>query len=164
MSYSHFKNRYQEPFSNKPLLVKLSFNELSHEDRVGLESTFSLQDIKDVIWNAASRKSLGPYGFSMEFFKASRDIIKSDLFDCIGEFFLLTHLHKAILASLMLLIPKCQNPQSLNDYFMICLIWSIYCIISKLKTGRLKRVSDKLIYVNHSHLFIIEDCLSVLWC
>lgn len=53
------------------------FKELSHEDMVGLKVPFTLQEVKEVIWNAASGKSLGPYGFSMEFFKASWEIILS---------------------------------------------------------------------------------------
>ncbi|XP_058776651.1 uncharacterized protein LOC131650971 [Vicia villosa] len=86
----------------------------------------------------------------MEFFKVCWDIIKIDLFDCITEFFTQVHLPKAVSASFIALIPKCLNPQSLTDYRPICLISSVYRIISKLLATRLKGVVDKLVSLHQS--------------
>lgn len=82
-----FKDRFQEPIIVRPNLDGFSFNELSSEDRNGLKAPFSLQDIKDVIWNADEGNNPGAYGFFMEFYKFSWDIIKYDMFECINVFF-----------------------------------------------------------------------------
>lgn len=42
---------------------------LSHEDRLGFEGHLFLQDIKDIIWNAASRKVLVHMVFPSNFLK-----------------------------------------------------------------------------------------------
>ncbi|XP_058733449.1 uncharacterized protein LOC131605067 [Vicia villosa] len=47
--------------------------------------------------------------------------------------------------SFIALIPKTENPQGLEEYQPICLIGSIYKIISKLLARRLRKVIDKLI-------------------
>lgn len=57
LSFNHFKEIFQEPLSNMPLLEGVSFSEHYHEDMIGLEDPFCLQDIKEVIWNGVRGKS-----------------------------------------------------------------------------------------------------------
>lgn len=52
---------------------------------------------------------------------------------------------KVINASFIALIPKVQDPQSLNQYRPISLIGSIYKIVAKLLAKRLKRVMPNII-------------------
>lgn len=52
---------------------------------------------------------------------------------------------KVINASFIALIPKVQDPQSLNQYRPISLIGSIYKIVAKLLGRRLKRVMPDII-------------------
>lgn len=42
MAFSQFKDRFQKTYSNRPMLDDVSFNEISHEDRIVLEVHFSL--------------------------------------------------------------------------------------------------------------------------
>lgn len=140
LALNHFQERFHEPFSTRLNLVGVPFNELSRDDKNALELPFSLQDIKNVIWNGTIRKIPSPSGFSMKFYKARWSIIKFDLLECINDFFLQTYLSKSMVLSFISLIPKNHNPQILNDYHPICLIGSIYRIISKLLVDRLKRL------------------------
>lgn len=86
----------------------------------------------------------------MEFYKFCWEVFEHDLFQCISEFFLQDHLPKVILITFISLIRKFHNPQDLSDYHPICLISSVYMIISKLLVGGLKGVLDKLISDNQS--------------
>lgn len=69
MAFDHFQERFQKKFYSRPLLEGIVFNDLSYDKRASLEALYSMQDIKEVIWNVASGKNLCPYGFSMEFYK-----------------------------------------------------------------------------------------------
>lgn len=42
LTFSQFKDRFQETSSNRSMLDDVSFNEISHEDRIFLEAPFSL--------------------------------------------------------------------------------------------------------------------------
>ncbi|CAJ2673784.1 unnamed protein product [Trifolium pratense] len=54
-------------------------------------------------------------------------------------------LPKAVTASFLTLIPKKDHPQILFDYRPICLIGSLYKILSRILANRLKRVLGKVI-------------------
>ncbi|MCI07590.1 LINE-1 reverse transcriptase like, partial [Trifolium medium] len=51
----------------------------------------------------------------------------------------------AITASFLTLIPKKDHPQALSDYRPICLVSSLYKILSKVLAARLKKVLGKVI-------------------
>lgn len=66
----------------------------------------------------------------------------------INKFFFAGHLPKAFTTSFIILTLKKTNPLDLNGYHPICLIGSIYKIISKLLAGRVKKVIGWLISIN----------------
>ncbi|KAI5406851.1 hypothetical protein KIW84_053209 [Lathyrus oleraceus] len=59
-----------------------------------MELSFSMLDVKEVIWCSGPDKSPDPNRFNLGFSKACWDIIKFDLFYYIMEFFQTTHLSK----------------------------------------------------------------------
>jgi hypothetical protein len=65
--------------------------------------------------------------------------------DFVCEFHENAVLPKAVTASFLTLVPKKDHPQGLFDYRPICLIGSLYKILSKLLANRLKQVLGKLI-------------------
>ncbi|XP_058746501.1 secreted RxLR effector protein 78-like [Vicia villosa] len=52
---------------------------------------------------------------------------------------------KSITSSFLSLIPKSSNPLGLDDYRLICLVGSIYKVISKVLAGRIKRVLHSIV-------------------
>jgi hypothetical protein len=71
--------------------------------------------------------------------------VKQDVMNFLNEFHVNAFLPKAFRSSFLTLIPKKDHPQELVDYRPICLIGSMYKILSKLLANRLKRVMGKLI-------------------
>src|SRR3954464_12910339 len=68
----------------------------------------------------------------------------------VNELFEFATLPKAVTASFLALIPKVDNPSSLDDFRPICLISSMYRILAKLLASRLKKVIGKLVSSCHS--------------
>lgn len=56
--------------------------------------------------------------------------------------------------TLITLIPKCQNPESLNNFRLISLCNTIYTIVSKIIVGRIRRLLNNLI--SHAKLHLLK--------
>jgi hypothetical protein len=65
--------------------------------------------------------------------------------DFFHEFHSTAILPKAITASFLTLVPKNDHPQSLSEYRPICLVSSLYKLLSKVLAARLKIVMGKVI-------------------
>lgn len=52
-----------------------------------IESPFSMEEIKNVVWDCGGDRSLGPDGFSFRFIRHFRDIFTSDYIDFVEEFY-----------------------------------------------------------------------------
>ncbi|XP_058776954.1 uncharacterized protein LOC131651303 [Vicia villosa] len=103
----------------------------------------------------AGNKSVGPDGFSLKFYKQNWDLIKNDVLRFLSDFHKFPKLTKACTSSFLTLIPKINNPQSLTDYRLICLMGSMYKIFSKLLASRLKCVLGK-IFSNNQTTFVLR--------
>jgi hypothetical protein len=110
-----------------------------------LTRAFSVEEVREVIWYSDGDKSPGPDGFNFKFLKVCWDIIKIDIMNFLHEFFESATLPKAFTASFLTLIPKKDHAQALSEYRPICLVTSMYKLLSKIMAGRLKQVLGKLI-------------------
>lgn len=81
----------------------------------------------------------------MRFFKACWDIMKNNIIRFVNEFYANPLLPKVLIASFLGLIPKSVNPQSREEYKPICLVGSLFIILSKLLASRLKKVMSNMI-------------------
>jgi hypothetical protein len=141
----HFSKQFTEEWSNRPFLEGINFSSLSAEDNAFLLEPFLEEEIRETIWSCDGNKSPGPDGFNLNFLKACWYIVKDDVVAFFKEFHKNAILPKALTASFLTLIPKKDHPQGLHDYRPICLIGSIYKILSKVLANRLKSVMGKLI-------------------
>ncbi|XP_058765925.1 uncharacterized protein LOC131639447 [Vicia villosa] len=71
--------------------------------------------------------------------------IEEDVLACFNSFFSGAVLSKCITSSFIALIPKNSNPLVLDDYRPICLVGSIYKMVSKLLACRIKKVLPSII-------------------
>lgn len=109
-----------------------------------MECPFLEIGVKDVVWDCDGNKTLGPGGFTLEFFKNQWETVKKDVMKFISDFHSKEILIKACI-SFISMIPKVPNPQSLLEYRPICLVGSLLKILSKLLAGRLKEMIERLI-------------------
>ncbi|XP_058776499.1 uncharacterized protein LOC131650805 [Vicia villosa] len=127
-----------------------------------LESLFSLEELKEALLECDGSKSPGPDGFSMDFFKTFRLIIKEDLLKFCSDFYSRGKLVKSIFSAFIALIPKNKNPQDLSEYRPICLVGSLYKILPKMLAARIKKVMGSLISCNQSAFVPGRNMLDVV--
>ncbi|GJZ34395.1 hypothetical protein Tco_0580212 [Tanacetum coccineum] len=64
-----FKVKFQVQESHVNFSLLLASNTLQEHDRISLESSVSIDEIKDAVWACGSSKAPGPDGFSFAFIK-----------------------------------------------------------------------------------------------
>ncbi|CAJ2673212.1 unnamed protein product [Trifolium pratense] len=141
----HFSRHFTKEWSSRPFLQVIAFDTLSADDNALLLEPFEEEEVKETIWSCDGSKSPGPDGFNLIFFKVCWPIVKYDVMAFLREFHASVCLPKVVTASFLTVIPKKDHPQDLFDYRPICLIGSLYKILSKLLANRLKRVLGKVI-------------------
>ncbi|GKV28743.1 hypothetical protein SLEP1_g37755 [Rubroshorea leprosula] len=141
----HFEKLFTEENWQRPRLDGISFNQISGVDNELLTATFSEVEIKQAIWDCGSSKSPGPDGFNFRFIKEMWEDIKSEIIDFVQEFHRLGRLVRGSNASFIVLIPKVENPQRIEEFRPISLIGVMYKIIAKLLANRLRKVLPKII-------------------
>jgi hypothetical protein len=127
-------------------LNALDLPSLSAIQARGIEAPFSSEEVKRIIMEMPADRALGPDGFSGLFFKLYWDIIAADLLAA------LNHLHKGqfnnlrrLNSSILILLPKKQNPLDIQEYRPIRLIHSFSKILTKLLAARIAPLLPTLI-------------------
>lgn len=143
----HFSCLFSEQSPNRPFLDSLCFDQLSTPQNETLIAPFTETEVRDIIFQSDGNKSPGPDGFNLNFFKATWNIIKEDIMGFFKEFHLNASLPKALTSSFLALIPKVKNPSLLKEFRPICLIGSLYKILSKVLAKRLKDYLGSLISI-----------------
>ncbi|GKV09210.1 hypothetical protein SLEP1_g20749 [Rubroshorea leprosula] len=141
----YFQDLFTESNWLRPKLDGINFKQLSHADNEPLMAEFSEEEIKSAVWDCEPTKSPGPDGFNFKFIKAMWEDIKQDIIGYIQEFHDRGKIEKGANASFIVLIPKIENPQRIEDYRPISLIGVMYKILAKLLANRLRKVLDKII-------------------
>ncbi|GKV33852.1 hypothetical protein SLEP1_g42302 [Rubroshorea leprosula] len=103
----------------RPKLEGIDFKQISSTDSELLMAEFSEDEIKEAVWDCDSSKS-------PEFHRNGKLVRGSN-------------------ASFIVLIPKVDNPQKIEEYRPISLIGVMYKIITKLLDNRLRKVLPKII-------------------
>ncbi|GKV27047.1 hypothetical protein SLEP1_g36255 [Rubroshorea leprosula] len=142
---SYFQGLFTEERWQRPRLDGINFNQLSQTNNESLTAVFSEEEIKNAVWDCDSTKSPGLDGFNFRFIKAMWEDIKQDITSFAQEFHKNGKLVKGSNASFIVLIPKVENPQRIEEYRPISLIGVMYKIIAKLLGNRLRKVLDKVI-------------------
>jgi hypothetical protein len=123
---------------------------------------FSTKEIDEIILDLPTDKAPGPIGFNNLFFKKSCHIIRGDMYNLCQDFFHHQADLKSINHSFITLVPKKDNPGSVNDFRPIYLLNSSIKFISKPLANTLQSIALKIVHENQ-YGFIkgrtIQDCL-----
>ena len=117
-----FHTRFTEQDYSRPYLDGVPFNSISHGQREQMVVPFSDQEIKEVVWSCGGDKCPGPDGLNFNFIKKFWDVLNPEFRRFVDEFYAHGSFPRGSNASFVALIPKMNNPQSLNDYRPISLI------------------------------------------
>lgn len=106
-------------------------------DKMMLIQDVTEEDIKQVLFKMACRKSPGPDGYTMEFYKASWPVIGKEVVIAVRSFFEKGFLPKGVNSTILALIPKKEEAIYMRDYRPISCCNVLYKIISKLLANRI---------------------------
>ena len=95
--------------------------------------------------NMKAMKGLSPNRFQPIFCKQYWDVIGDDLWCMVREAFRRGHIDPRIVETLIVLIPKTENPSHLKNFHPISLCNVIYKVITRLLVNRLRPFLDELV-------------------
>ncbi|KAF3647470.1 hypothetical protein FXO38_18639 [Capsicum annuum] len=98
--------------------------------------------------------------FSVAFFKHSWEVVNTEVIVTIQNFHERGIFERSFNATSVALIPRKVGAKELKDFRPISLIGSIYKIISKLLTERLKKVMHKLVDDKQMAFLIAKECIN----
>lgn len=115
-----------------------------------LQKEITSEEVKTTIFAMPLDKSPGPDGFSVEFIRASWDIVGADIVAAVKEFFRNGRLLKDFNNTLIALIPKVPDACRLGEFRPISCCNLMYKIVTKILAKRLKPVLLQCISPNQA--------------
>nr|KYP62677.1 Transposon TX1 uncharacterized [Cajanus cajan] len=145
-----FEGHFRECLHARPRLQDTDFKTLSEEDATTLILSFFDEEVKIAVWDCEGPKNPGPDGFNFTFIKDFWDDIKADFLAFLHEFHANGKLVKGSNSSFVVLVPKTDNPQKVEEYRPIFLIGCMYKVLAKVLANRMKKVVGKVISESQS--------------
>ena len=142
-----------------PSLITLSV------DLDSLVSSFTKEEIDSLIKRLPTNKALGLDGFNGLFIKKCWPLIKNDFCGLCLDFFECKISLESINGSFIILVPKVNNLECVNDFRPISLLNCSIKLLTKILAERLHRIILEILHKNQ-YGFIktrtIQDCIA--WC
>ena len=138
------------PEINQPLFAQEDISSLlnfacSDAQQASLAAPFSNQDIKDAFFSLPRNKASGPDGYSSEFFTSCWTVVGGEVTAAVSEFFVSGKLLTQLNVTNLVLIPKIPNAKKMSDFRPISCLNTIYKVIAKLMSERLKSILQEVI-------------------
>ena len=118
---------------------------LSIRGKQALMLPVSKEEVRIAIMSMKSFKAPGPDGFQPFFFKRYWDIVGDDLWHLVASAFSNGRVDPDIVETLIVLIPKGEQPVHLKNFRPISLCNVIYKVITKVLVNRLRPFLDELV-------------------
>ena len=139
MTNSLFKKLYEKEEGVDPKeILDLIAARVNNDMNNMLTKPFSEPESGDALFQSGPLKAPGPDGFPARFFQRNWGEIKDDIIRGVLEFFESGIFPEGINDTVIVLIPKGKNPQSLKDFRPISLCNIIYKVGSKCLVNRLR--------------------------
>ena len=118
---------------------------LEEEDRVRIDGGVTEEEVRASLWALKPFKALGPDELHMGFYQHFWMVIKNSVYNEVKGIFEKGCVPSYLNETLISLIPKCQNLETLNNYRPINLCNLVYKIVSKILVARIRSLLSSLI-------------------
>ena len=146
MATSFFENLFTRDDSLDPQPVLSLFEEkVSQEMNNRLCAEFTEKEISDSLFQMGPLKAPGKDGFPARFFQKNWAVMKEEIVMAVREFFRTSNMPQGVNDTVIVLIPKVDDPVRLTDFRPISLCNVIYKIVAKCLVNRLRPVLDEII-------------------
>ena len=122
---------------------------------------FTAVDVKEVLFSMHPDKSPGPDGVNPAFYQKFWNIIGQDVTDACLHFISTRTFPDELNDTLIVLIPKKLQPETLTDMRLIALCNVLYKIVAKMLANRMKLVLDSVISESQSAFVSAERSLTI---
>jgi hypothetical protein len=119
--------------------------QVSHEESELLTRSFSMDEVWEAIFQMKHNKAPRPDGFLVEFYQACWEIIKNDLMALFQEFHNGDLPQYSLNFGTIILLPKCREAATIQQYIPICLLNVSFKIFTKVATNRISHIAKKVI-------------------
>ncbi|XP_049368158.1 uncharacterized protein LOC125833012 [Solanum verrucosum] len=123
---------------------------VTQDQNQALDSIPTLDELKQVVMSMNPHSAPGPDGIRGNFYQSCWDIIKEDLLAAVQSFFTGHIMPKFMTHACLVLLPKVDHPNKLNEFRPISLSNFSNKIISKILSTRLAPILPSLISENQS--------------
>ncbi|GKB64687.1 hypothetical protein Tco_0920873 [Tanacetum coccineum] len=138
--FQTYRAKFSEQNCIRPTFTSSLFKQLDITEVLLLDLPFTMQEIKDAVWECGGDKAPDPDGFTFKFIKSHWDILGHDIFCYMKEFETSSLIPRGCNSSFITLIPKVEDPLVIHDYRPISLIGCQYKTIAKVLANRLALV------------------------
>lgn len=146
LTRNFFQGLYKkEDDVNPHELLNLVKRTVTDDMNMALTKGFSAEEISNSLFQIGPLKAPGPDGFPAHFYQRNWDVMKDEVVKGVLNFFEDGTLPEGINDTVIVVIPKGKDPQSLKDYRPISLCNVIYKVISKCLVNRLRPFLDEII-------------------
>ncbi|GKV50269.1 hypothetical protein SLEP1_g56981 [Rubroshorea leprosula] len=145
---NYFETLFKEDVWQCPVLDGIEFKKISDEERAMLEAPFSEEEVRQAVWSCESTNAPGPDGFNFKFVKEMWGTLKEDIMGYVSDFHKHGKLVRGMNSSFIVLIPKVNSPQKIEEFRPISLVGVMYKLIVKLLARRLSSVLNGIIGEN----------------
>jgi hypothetical protein len=121
-----------------PVKVNSEMNE-------ALNQEYTNEEIKSALFQMGPTKAPGPDGFPAIFYQRHWDLLEQDICSAVRGFLAGEDIPEGFNDSIIVLIPKVNNPDSLSNFRPISLCNVVYKIASKVLANRLKIILPKIV-------------------
>jgi len=137
---NHFTTHFQASTDDRPGVQDLNFRKLPFAQTGCLVRPFTLEEVKQAVWDCDGFKSPGLDGINFGFLKQFWNELKDDFMRFFVEFHRNGKLTKGVNSTFIALIPKLDSPQRLTDFRPISLVGCMYKVLAKVLANRLRSV------------------------
>jgi len=141
----HFKQLYTSHEKVLFDIAALGLNKLTVEERNQLENPVTMEEVKEAIMSCDPSKAPGFDGFNIKCLKHVWPIIGEEFSKYIIQFFESGHMNPCINITWVTLIPKKKIAEEVKDYRPISMVGSVYKVIAKILSRRLRDVLPNLV-------------------
>ncbi|GKV25499.1 hypothetical protein SLEP1_g34934 [Rubroshorea leprosula] len=145
---NYFETLFKEDVWQRPVLDGIEFKKIPDEEKAMLEAPFSEEEVRQAVWSCESTKAPGPDGFNFKFVKEMWGTLKEDVMGYVSDFHKHGKLVRGVNSSFIVLIPKVNSPQKIEEFRPISLVGVMYKLIAKLLARRLSSVLNGIIGEN----------------
>jgi hypothetical protein len=132
-------------------VINLDLLDMPQIDLSELSARFTEEEVPDIIRSLPSNKAPASDGFPARFLQLAWGTIRTEVMLAFDVFWHLdTRKFHVINEAIMVLLPKCQNAESIKDYSPISIIHVLGKLFSKVPVNRLAPPFDELIHVTQS--------------